>query len=64
MSERYMLISTSDARQVIDLLMQVARAASASPPARQAALDAMQRLHHGLHNTDAVPADFQREWRR
>lgn len=60
MSERYMLISTSDARQVIELLMQVERAASANPAARQAALDAMQLLHHGLHNTDAAPADFQR----
>ena len=60
MSERYMLISTSDARRVIELLMQVERAASASPAARQAALDAMQLIHHGLHNTDAAPVDFER----
>jgi len=60
MSERYMLISTSDARQVIELLIIVEQAASASASVRQAALDAMQLLHHSLHNTDAAPVDFRR----
>lgn len=63
MSERYMLIATSDARQVIELLIIVEQAASASASARRAALDAMQVLHHGLRNTDATPQDFQREAR-
>jgi len=63
MSEQYFLIRAGDARRVLELLMSVEQTASASASARQAALDAMQLLHHGLHNTDASPQDFQREAR-
>lgn len=63
MSEQYFLIRAGDARRVLELLMSVEQMASASAPARQAALDAMQLLHHGLHNTDAAPQDYQREAR-
>lgn len=59
----YMLISVEDARRIAEALVRIEQNAVISEAARRDALDALHTLNAGLHGTDEVPEDTQREVR-